>query len=55
MSETYRMGLDVGSTTIKIVILDENDQIIFSDYRRHRSNIQQSMSNLLKEDEDEKA
>ena len=49
MSETYRMGLDVGSTTIKIVILDENDQIIFSDYRRHRSNIQQSMSNLLKD------
>ena len=49
MSETYRMGLDVGSTTIKIVILDENDQIIFSDYRRHRSNIQQSMSNLLRD------
>jgi predicted CoA-substrate-specific enzyme activase len=49
MSETYRMGLDVGSTTIKVVVLDQNDQILFSDYRRHRSNIQQSMSALFKD------
>lgn len=45
----YRMGLDVGSTTIKVVVLDEKDEIVFSDYRRHRSNIKISMSALLRE------
>lgn len=45
----YRIGLDVGSTTIKIVILDQDDRLVYSDYRRHRSNIHESMHELLKD------
>ena len=34
-----RLGIDVGSTTVKLVILDENDRIIFQKYERHMSNV----------------
>ena len=34
-----RLGLDIGSTTIKCVVLDENDKIIYSSYERHMSRI----------------
>ena len=34
-----RIGLDVGSTTLKCVVLDNNDQIVYKDYRRHFSQI----------------
>ena len=33
------IGLDVGSTTVKCVVTDENGAIIFSDYQRHFSNL----------------
>ncbi len=42
-----RIGLDVGSTTIKYVVLDENDSIIYTDYRRHMSRIPQITHELL--------
>ena len=29
------LGIDIGSTTVKIAILDENHNILFSDYERH--------------------
>ncbi|GAB6011927.1 acyl-CoA dehydratase activase-related protein [Viscerimonas tarda] len=38
----YRMGVDAGSTTIKIVILDESCQTVYKAYRRHQANIQQT-------------
>ena len=34
-----RLGLDVGSTTMKYVLLDEQDQILAQDYLRHASKI----------------
>ena len=34
-----RVGLDVGSTTIKCVVLNENDDIVYSSYERHFSKI----------------
>lgn len=34
-----RIGLDVGSTTLKCVVLDDNDQIVYKDYQRHFSQI----------------
>lgn len=36
---TYKIGLDVGSTTAKIVVTDEDNRIVFSDYRRHQANV----------------
>ncbi len=34
---TLRLGLDVGSTTIKAVVLDENDCLLYKSYERHKS------------------
>ena len=38
----YKAGIDIGSTTIKFVVMDENNNICFKDYRRHLSNIQET-------------
>ena len=49
MSEMqYMLGIDIGSTTVKIAILDERRQILFSDYQRHFANIRETLSDLLK-------
>ena len=45
----YRLGVDIGSTTVKIAIIDENSNIVFSDYKRHFANIQETLASLLKE------
>lgn len=45
--ELYTLGIDIGSTTVKIAILDENNDIAFSDYERHYANIQETLSDLL--------
>ncbi len=39
MSNSYKIGLDVGSTTMKVVIVDEKGDIIFSDYNRHQADV----------------
>ncbi|MCQ2507523.1 MAG: 2-hydroxyacyl-CoA dehydratase [Dorea sp.] len=45
----YSLGIDIGSTTVKIAILDRDNNLIFSDYRRHFANIQETLSDLLYE------
>ncbi len=45
----YNLGLDIGSTTIKMVLFGENDNIIFSDYRRHFSDIKKELQKLFEE------
>ena len=44
-----KIGLDVGSTTLKCVVLDEKENIVFSTYKRHFSKISQMTGELLKE------
>ncbi|MBQ9900297.1 MAG: 2-hydroxyacyl-CoA dehydratase [Acholeplasmatales bacterium] len=44
-----RLGLDVGSTTIKCVVMDEDNNIIYKDYKRHYSHIKDSIIEKLKE------
>ena len=39
----YTLGIDIGSTTVKIAILDEDNEILFSDYERHFANIQETL------------
>ena len=43
----YRTGIDIGSTTVKLAVLDEEGQIIFSDYKRHLADIQETLGELL--------
>lgn len=45
----YRIGLDVGSTTAKIVVLDDTQHIIYSSYRRHQANVPAAMQAFLQE------
>ena len=42
-----RVGLDIGSTTIKCVVLDEAGRLVFSDYERHYSHILEKSEELL--------
>ena len=53
MSNKYTLGIDIGSTTVKIAILDENDTLVFSDYERHFANIQETLADLLQKAEDQ--
>ena len=54
MSEMqYTLGIDIGSTTVKIAILDQRQQVLFSDYQRHFANIRETLSDLLKKAYDE--
>jgi len=43
----YTLGIDIGSTTVKIAILNEENDVVFSDYERHFANIQETLSDLL--------
>lgn len=42
-----RIGLDVGSTTLKCVVLDDGDQIVYNDYQRHFSQITSKTVGML--------
>ena len=46
-NELYTLGIDIGSTTVKIAILDQDNDVAFSDYERHYANIQETLSDLL--------
>ncbi len=48
MIDNKKLGIDIGSTTVKIVIIDENNNILFSDYERHYANIQETLAGLIK-------
>lgn len=48
----YRAGIDIGSTTAKLVVLDENYEMIYGDYRRHCAHTQETLAQLLKEARD---
>ena len=43
----FKLGIDIGSTTVKIAVLDDDNKILFSDYQRHFANIQQTLTDLL--------
>ncbi|MDD3218683.1 MAG: acyl-CoA dehydratase activase-related protein [Lachnospiraceae bacterium] len=45
--EKYTLGIDIGSTTVKIAILDEAHNLLFADYERHFANIQETLAKLL--------
>ncbi|MCR4689440.1 MAG: acyl-CoA dehydratase activase-related protein [Saccharofermentans sp.] len=48
MDKIYKLGLDIGSTTIKVVLLDGED-IVYSDYRRHHSDVSGLLNVLFNE------
>lgn len=42
-----RIGIDVGSTTAKIVVLNADNEIVFSDYRRHHAKAREVVTDML--------
>ena len=48
----YRAGIDIGSTTVKLVLLDRDDNIVYGQYRRHQAHTQQTLATLLREARD---
>ena len=47
----YTLGIDIGSTTVKIAILNEKKELLFADYQRHFANIQETLADLLEKAE----
>jgi predicted CoA-substrate-specific enzyme activase len=51
-AKPLRVGLDIGSTTVKAVVLDDSDSlsdVLFSDYRRHHANVRATVAGLLQD------
>ncbi|NLP44077.1 MAG: hypothetical protein GX351_05580, partial [Peptococcaceae bacterium] len=46
---TLHLGIDIGSTTVKIAVLDNNDELVFSRYKRHYSDIWKALEELIGE------
>ncbi|MCL2771407.1 MAG: acyl-CoA dehydratase activase, partial [Firmicutes bacterium] len=49
MEKKISIGLDVGSTTVKVAVLDEQDNILYSSYERHLSDIKSTVTKQLTE------
>ena len=49
IAKDYTLGIDIGSTTVKIAILDPDLQLLFADYRRHHADIRGTLYELLSE------
>ena len=47
MKGKYSLGLDIGSTTIKAVALDESGKVVFTSYERHNAKVREALESLL--------
>ncbi len=45
----YRAGVDIGSTTVKLVILDAQGRMLRGEYRRHRAHTQETLARMLRD------
>ena len=45
---SLKIGIDVGSTTVKVVVLDEQDNLLFRSYERHLSMVREKTCELLR-------
>ena len=48
MSKLFHVGIDVGSTTVKIAILNSSMKLVYGRYQRHFSDIKRTVIELLK-------
>ena len=49
MNEILHVGLDVGSTTVKIIVMDKNKNTIYKNYQRHFSDTKNTVCKVLEE------
>ncbi len=50
--KALKLGIDIGSTTVKVALLDDKNEIVVSDYKRHFSNVRQTLFELINETKD---
>ena len=48
MANKYSLGIDIGSTTVKTVIADNDGNIVYSKYQRHFSKVKETVKDQLK-------
>ena len=48
-NDVLRIGIDVGSTTVKLLALDGSDQLRFSVYHRHHSDVRATVIEIVEE------
>ena len=48
-NKNYFLGIDIGSTTVKIAVIDDENTLLFSDYQRHYAEIQETAGRLIAE------
>ncbi len=46
--DRYRLGIDIGSTTVKLAVLDNNNRLLYSEYQRHYSDMKQTLIHMIK-------
>ena len=46
--DRLRLGIDIGSTTVKVAVIDNEQNLLFADYERHFANIQSTLAGLIK-------
>jgi predicted CoA-substrate-specific enzyme activase len=46
---TYNLGIDAGSTTLKLIVLNKDGDIVYKAYRRHKADIRETLVNELNE------
>jgi len=51
-TKSFTFGIDVGSTTVKVALLDSDNELIFSNYKRHYANIRETLLELVTEAKD---
>ena len=44
-----RVGLDIGSTTVKVAVINEQDELLYSQYKRHFSDIRKTVADIISE------
>ncbi|MBP3463138.1 MAG: 2-hydroxyacyl-CoA dehydratase [Clostridia bacterium] len=49
MSELLHVGLDVGSTTVKIIVMNDKEETIYTNYTRHFSDTKNTICNVLEQ------
>src|SRR6056297_2419806 len=49
MNNIYNIGLDIGSTTVKIIVINIKNSIIHKEYKRHYSNVRETVFKMLKD------
>ena len=49
MEKILHVGLDVGSTTVKIIVMDSNKNTIYKDYQRHFSDTKNTVCKVLED------